>query len=66
VIHRDLNGRIADHKVSPKDVALHSRTYENPVGVAYDGVFFDDVSGVAGSGETNTKITSLGRITISN
>jgi hypothetical protein len=61
-----LNPWIAHYEVSPKDVPLNSRGHKNPVGVTNHRVFLDDVAGVGGSGQTNTKIASLGRVTISN
>jgi hypothetical protein len=60
VIHRNLNGRIADDEVASKDVPLNSGTYEDPIGVADDRVFLNYIVGVTGSGKTDAKITALG------
>ena len=66
MIHRDLHAGIAHDDVAPKYVSFHPRRYEQSVCVPKNGVFFDDVAGIAGGGKTNTKITALGRVTITN
>jgi hypothetical protein len=66
VIYGDLNRGAAYHQITARDISLNSRSYENPIGVADDSVFLDNVAGVTGSGQTDTKIITLGRITIPN
>jgi len=66
VIYRDLNTRVANYQVAPKDIPLNSCSYKDPIRVSNDRVLLNHVAGIAGSGKTNTKITALSRVPITN
>ena len=60
-----LHGRVANDKVSADDVSLNSRGQKDPIRIPDSRVLLDHVTGVVGINKTDTKVVSLGRISIS-
>ena len=54
-----MHGRVAHDQVSTDDVSRDSRSQKYSVCIPKDGVFLDQVTGIAGGDETDSEVVSL-------
>ncbi len=65
MIDGNLNGWIAHHEVVLEGVALGARCDEDAIGVPDDRIVLNNIVGIGGTREPDTKIISLTYISIS-